>query len=429
MKNSFTSPVGKRADSVVQSRRDSLKAVAASAAVLAAPAFVRAQPAPIKVGMTAPFTGRFAMAGIGNAAAARMVFEKVNASGGIEGRKLELVTRDSRILPEEAVKNVRNLVNADGCTIIMCGESSAGAFAVNEALRGSSVACFHVSSETTELTADPKNQSPLAFRVARMALHDAIATGNVMAGVANKRGVKRIATCSPDYQFGRDLTQLFLDYFKRFGGQASLATQVWPKLGQPDFTEAVTKLLSSNCDAVYSTCFGADAISLVEQGNLYGLFDKRIAFMPLLSDFGVIDVIKKLPKEAMAQNRYNPTYPDTPANRKWYEDFQKVANMKPHNWAWQSGAAAQFIADGLRATRGDADAAKVAKAVRGATAEVPFGLSGKVTLRESDNTLVDYPLGCGFVQPTDPFMKDWIDADWAVIREHEAEWKKARGFA
>lgn len=85
MKNSLSLPVGNRAGGVLKTRRDSLKAAAASAAVLAAPAFVRAQAAHIKIGMTAPFTGRFAMAGIGNAAAARMVFEKINASGGSRG--------------------------------------------------------------------------------------------------------------------------------------------------------------------------------------------------------------------------------------------------------------------------------------------------------------------------------------------------------
>lgn len=411
------------------SRRSLLKLGATSAAVLALPSFVRAQTGTIKIGMTTAFSGRFAIAGIGNSAAARMVFDRVNAAGGINGRRLELVTRDSRLSPEEAVKNVRALVNTDGCTMVFCGESSAGAFAVNESLRDVKAACFHVSSETSELTADPKNRNPLIFRVARQAIHDAIATGEVMSKIAQQRGVKRLATCAPDYQFGRDLTQLFLEYFKHFGGTAALVSQVWPKLGQPDFTDVVTKLLSSNCDAIYSPCYGPDAVALVEQGNLYGLFEKRTAFMPLLADFGTIDVIKQLPRDAVVQNRYNPTFPGTPANRKWYEDFQKAANVKPTNWAWQTSAAAEFIVNGLTATKGDPDPVKVAQAVRGTSAQVPFGLNGKVTLRESDNTLIHYPLACGIAQPLDPFVKDWISADWGAILEQEAIWKKKRGYA
>lgn len=410
------------------SRRLTLRLGAASAAMLALPSFVRAQAGTIKIGMTSAMSGKFGIAGVGNAAAARMVFDRVNAAGGIGGRRLELVTRDSRLSPEEAVKNTRSLINTDGCTIVLCGESSAGAFAVNESLRDVKAACFHVSSEASELTADPKNRNPLIFRVARMAIHDAIATGDVMSRIAEQRGVKRLATCAPDYQFGRDLTQLFLEYFKHFGGTAALVSQVWPKLGQPDFTDVVTKLLSSNCDAIYSPCFGPDAISLVEQGNLYGLFEKRTALMPLLSDFGVIDVIKQLPRDAVVQNRYNPTYPDRPANRKWHEDFQKAANMKPTNWAWQTAAAAEFIVNGLIATKGDPDPVKVAQAVRGTSAQVPFGLNGKVTLRDSDNTLIHYPIACGVAQSVDPFVKDWVSADWGVILEQEAAWKKKRGF-
>lgn len=410
-------------------RRDILKMGAGSAAMLTFPAVARAQTGAIKVGMTTPMTGKFAIVGIGNAAAVRMVFEKVNAAGGINGRRLELITRDDRMLPEEAVKNVGAFINTDGCSVVMVGASSAVAFAVNESLRGANVVCFHVTSETPELTASPKNRNPLMFRVSRMAVHDAIATGEVMSKIAERRGVKRLATAAPDYQFGRDLTELFLEYFKLFGGKASVVSQTWPKLGQSDFTDVVTKLLSANCDAIYSPCFGADAISLVEQGNLYGLFEKRTVFMPLLSDFGVIDVIKQLPSYAVVQNRYNPTFPATSANRQWYDDFRKVANIKPHNWAWQSGAAAVFLVNGLKATKGDPDPTKVAKAIHGASAEVPFGLNGRVTLREGDNTLINYPLGCGIAQSADPFVKDWIAADWNLILEQEAAWMKKRGFA
>jgi branched-chain amino acid transport system substrate-binding protein len=72
--------------------------------------------------MTAVTTGRFAYAGLGEVVATKLLFDEVNAAGGIQGRKLELIVRDSRNLPEEAVKNVRGLINSDGRTIIMSGD-------------------------------------------------------------------------------------------------------------------------------------------------------------------------------------------------------------------------------------------------------------------------------------------------------------------
>lgn len=411
-------------------RRDLLRGAVAGAAAAGLPALVRAQSDNIKIGMSAVTTGRFAYAGLGQVVATRLLFDQINAAGGIEGRKLELVVRDSRNLPEEAVKNVRNLISTEGCTIVMSAESSSAAAAINEALRDTKAACFQLNSEASSLTADPKKFNPLVFRVARQGIHDAIAGGAIVSRMVKERGIARWATCAPDYAFGRETTQQFIDYFHHFGGKMDLVGQAWPKFGAPDFTDVVTRLLSSNPQAIYSLCFGGDLISLVEQGNLYGLFKDKLAVLPLYSDYGVIDTVKQAPPNVVVQNRYNRGYPDTAANRKWYDDYVKLSGgPKPHNWAWQTGAAAQFIADGLRATKGNPDPEKVAAAIRGSTAQVPFAVDGKVTLRASDNTLINYPMAYGTAIAAEPFVKDWIAADWKVILEEEANWKKKQGWA
>lgn len=410
-------------------RRVLLKSAAASAVIGAAPSLVCAQASTIKIGMSAITTGRFAYAGLGQVVANKLVFDQINAAGGIEGRKLELIVRDSRNLPEEAVKNVRSLINSDGCTIIISAESSSAAAAINESLRDTKVTCFQVNSEASSLTADPKKFNPLVFRVARQGIHDAIAGGAIVSRLARERGLTRWATAAPDYAFGRETTQQFIDYYQYFGGKMEVVAQVWPKFGAPDFTEVVTKLLSSNCEALYSLCFGGDLISLVEQGNLYGLFQNKLSVMPLYSDYGVIDTIKQQPRDVIVQNRYNWAYPATAANRKWYDDYLKLSSgSKPNNWSWQSGAAAQFIVNGLRATKGDTNPVKVAAAIRGTSAQVPFGLDGKVTLRAEDNTLINYPMAYGMAVSAEPFVKEWISADWKVILEQEAAWKKKQGY-
>lgn len=409
-------------------RRDILKA-AGAAAIAGAPAIVKAQSGTIKVGMSAVTTGRFAYAGLGQVVATKLLFDQVNAAGGIDGRKLELIVRDSRNLPEEAVKNVQSLIGTDGCTIIMSAESSSAAAAINEGIRDTKVVCFQMNSEASSLTADPKKFNPLAFRVARQGIHDAIAGGAIISRMAKERNVTRWATCAPDYAFGRETTQQFVEYFQYFGGKMDLVAQVWPKFGAPDFTEVVTKMLSANPQGIFSLCFGGDLISLVEQGNLYGLFKDKMNVLPLYSDYGVVDTVKQQPPNVVVQNRYNWGYPATPANRKWYDDYLKLSGgPKPHNWSWQTGATAQFIVDGLKATKGNPDPVKLAAAIRGTTVQVPFGLNGKVTLRAEDNTLINYPMAYGTAITSDPFVKDWITADWKVILEQEAAWKKKQGY-
>ena len=78
----------------------------------------------------------------------------------------------------------RELVNTDGCEILIDAEASSGAFAVHEVARDLGVLCLHTNSETCALTADPKLRIPNAFRTCRQGIHDSIVGG---AYAANDR--------------------------------------------------------------------------------------------------------------------------------------------------------------------------------------------------------------------------------------------------
>ncbi|HKU99932.1 MAG TPA: ABC transporter substrate-binding protein, partial [Vineibacter sp.] len=159
------------------SRRRLIKAAGASAAVATAgfPAILKAQGGgTIKIGVPTILSGRVALLGTSSVGGLKTVFDKVNASGGIGGKKIEMVVRDSKGQPQEAAKVTRDLINNDGCQIIIDAEASSGAFAVHEVIREVGVLCIHTNSETTSLTADPKLHVPTAFRTARQGIHDAI---------------------------------------------------------------------------------------------------------------------------------------------------------------------------------------------------------------------------------------------------------------
>jgi branched-chain amino acid transport system substrate-binding protein len=83
-----------------------------------------------------------------------------------------MVIRDSKGQPQEAARVARELVNTDGCELLIDAEASSGAFAVHEVARDLGVLCIHTNSETSALTADPKQHIPNAFRTARQGVHD-----------------------------------------------------------------------------------------------------------------------------------------------------------------------------------------------------------------------------------------------------------------
>src|SRR5262245_48323453 len=83
--------------------------LALSGAALVAPQIAHAQK-PIKVGMPMPLSGPPALFGEPATKGALMFIEEANAKGGVLGRKLELLTRDSKADANEAVRVSRELI-------------------------------------------------------------------------------------------------------------------------------------------------------------------------------------------------------------------------------------------------------------------------------------------------------------------------------
>src|SRR5689334_5842929 len=101
---------------MLMSRRGVL---AGSAAVIAAPAVLRAQGAPLKIGCITTLSGAAGILGKPQHLGMVMAAKKFNQSGGILGRSVEIVVRDDQSKPDVAVAAMRELAG-DGVRIF-CG--------------------------------------------------------------------------------------------------------------------------------------------------------------------------------------------------------------------------------------------------------------------------------------------------------------------
>lgn len=409
-------------------RRQVLKFGAAGVGVLAAPGILRAQTDNIRIGMPTILSGRVAVLGETASVGARMAVKEANDAGGVNGRMLELVIRDSAGKPDDAARIVRDLVNNDGCEVILNAEASGASFAVNEVVRDIKRYCMHSISETSSLTADPANRIPWAFRSARQGIHDAVAGGIYAAELVKSHGLVRWATCSPDYAYGRDTTQQFMEYVKIFAPEVEVVAETWPKIFQPDYTENITALLNTSPDALYTCLWGGDLVAFFDQASLYGLFDQFESVAVNLGDYPVIEAVKNLPGGIHMGNRYHKDVPDTEANEDWNASYRASGDVSPTTWAWQTYAGMKFMIAAMTETGGDLDAEKLAAATAGRTIDSPFGVTGSLTMREDDNTVIDYALGYGKSLPKPPYLTDYQAASWEQILTNEKEWKKRNGY-
>jgi len=357
-----------------------------------------------------------------------MEVEKINAAGGLAGRPIELVIRDTKGQPQEAARVARELINTDGCELMIDAEASTGAFAVHEVARDLGVLCIHTNSETSSLTADPKLRIPNAFRCCRQGIHDSAAGGTYAAEIVKAKNLTRWATCSPDYAYGRDTTAEFLMYLKRFAPNVEIISESWPKIFQPDYTEAVTKILQAKPQALYSCLWGGDLTSFIDQAAIYALFSQMQFFAVNMADYTALTAVKNLPPGIHSGNRYIKTFPATPQNAAWGDAYRAKYNEYPTNWSWQNALVIHFLAQAAKKAN-SADGKKIAEALRGLTIESPFGTDGKVTMRAEDSTLVGYAVGWGTTIPKEPYVPEMKSVPWQRIFELEAEWKKEKGFS
>lgn len=410
------------------SRRNFLKAGAAVAGTVSMPWVASAQAKTIKVGFPTILSGRVAQLGNSSRNAAMIEVEKINAAGGLAGRPIELIARDTKGQPQEAARVARELVNTDGCELLIDAEASTGAFAVHEVARDLGILCMHTNSETSSLSADPKLRLPNAFRCARQGVHDSVIGGIYAAEIANAKNLTRWATCSPDYAYGRDTTAEFVSYLKRFAPKVEVITEVWPKIFQPDYTEAITKLLQAKPQALYSCLWGGDLTSFIDQASIYALFSQMQFYAVNMADYTALTAVKNLPPGIHSGNRYIKTFPATPANGAWGDAYRAKYGEYPTNWSWQNSLCLNFLSEAAKKAN-STDGKKLADVLRGLKINSPFGADGTVTMRAEDQTIVGYSIGWGTTISKEPYVPEMKTSPWTKVFELEAEWKKQKGYA
>ena len=94
-------------------RRDLIKLLGSTSASLALPAWAQIDTRPIVLGQSAAFSGPAAELGVQMNKGARVYFDHVNATGGINGRPIQVLTADDGYEPERCKANTEKLIRED----------------------------------------------------------------------------------------------------------------------------------------------------------------------------------------------------------------------------------------------------------------------------------------------------------------------------
>lgn len=192
------------------SRRTALKAGAASAALLAAPAVLRAQGRAMKLATLTPLTGAGGSYGPSMRKSAVAVVEAVNAAGGLMGKPIEIVSEDTQTNPEAAVRAARKLIDVDKADAIVGTWASSVTTAVAPLCWESKtmLACVSGAGSITKLP----HQGFIIRTQPHVELQISSVTKFILAD-----GAKHLAWIGPQTPFAQDSIDIMTDIAKKAG--------------------------------------------------------------------------------------------------------------------------------------------------------------------------------------------------------------------
>ncbi len=209
----------------------------------------------ILIGTYTDLSGVTAMWGVNNANAWRMVFDDVNAEGGINGRKIKYIVEDNQYQIPRSVQAANKLINKDGVFVMVAN----GGTPMNNATMPDQLAkgvpnLFPLTSARSMY--EPLNH--LKFGLAA-SYYDQMRSG-VKAFVEQHHN-KAVCAMSQDTDFGRDVMDGARDQLKAM--DLKLVAETLHKPTDTDFSASVARLRDANCDLILLGTITRDTIQII----------------------------------------------------------------------------------------------------------------------------------------------------------------------
>ena len=228
----------------------------------------------IKIGAFGALTGPGYLYGQLVMNGVEVVFDQVNAAGGVHGRKLELVREDDRCDPAAAIGAIQKLVHQQKVFALIGGGCSNATLAAREAIETSKSPTLINASVHDGIT------TPVAANIFSAALTATIES-EAQLDFALQQGAKRIAVLSMRDGWGRGRYTPLMAYFKAKGIMPVADEELSPDAN--DATAQVLRLKAVNADAVIMVLYPKPAAVFMRDAQ-------KFAFKPLaIGQTGIAD--------------------------------------------------------------------------------------------------------------------------------------------
>ncbi|MDR3454712.1 MAG: ABC transporter substrate-binding protein [Rhodoferax sp.] len=344
----------------------------------------------------------------------QLAVEEINASGGLLGRKVEVIARDDAGKPEEALRHAVELTSREKVDVL------AGGFLSNVGLALADYAQknkrLFVASEplTDAIVWDKGNR--YTFRLRPSTYMQAA----MLVEEAAKLPARRWATIAPNYEYGQSAVASFKELLKAKRPDVEFVGEAWPAQGKLDAGSTLSAIMQAKPDAIFNVTFAADLAKLVREGNQRGIFPKIPVVSMLSGEPEYLEMLKDETPKGWIVTGYPWDQIDTPAHAAFATHYYKKFNENPKVGSVVGYATMQAIFAAIKKA-GSTDNEKLVTAMRGLKFSTPFGPAefrvidqqstmgayvGRLDVRGGKGTMVQWRYDDGKnYMPTDAYVR------------------------
>ncbi len=335
----------------------------AALAIAAATLPAAAQTQKLKVGFMLPYSGTYAALGDAIEKGFRLYVQE--QGGRIGGREIEYVKVDDESDPAKATDNVNKLIKRDNVDVLVGTVHSGVAMAMAKVAKDNDTLLIIPNAGAVAVT------GPMCAQNIFRSSFSNWQPGYAMGEVAAKRGAKRVVTITWKYAAGDESVGGFKEAFEKGGGQ--VVKELSLPFPNVEFQPLLTEIAAAKPDAVYTFFAGGGAVKFVKDYAAAGL-KKTIPLYGagFLTD-GTLEAQGADADGLLTTLHYGDGL-DNPKDKSFRASYAKAYNVVPDVYSVQGYDAAQMLAIGLNAVKGDVSKkAEIARAIVAAKIDSPRG--------------------------------------------------------
>jgi len=218
---------------------------------------------PIKIGFIAPLTGDAGSIGQGARVAVEIAIDKINSSGGINGRQIQLIAEDGKCSGKEALTVANKLINVDKVKIILGGVCSSETMSVAPIAEQNKIVLLSPGSSNPSIT----NMGDYIFRDYPSDSFEGMKAADYLFNVIKAR---KVAVFNVQNDWGVGIRDVFIKKFIELGGTVVVSEQYDPS-GPKDYKTQLVKIKNSSPDALYLINYSEPAIISMKQFKELGI--------------------------------------------------------------------------------------------------------------------------------------------------------------